>query len=61
MHDVEPKFIHIRDVVPRPRVMHAWERQRHTNAHWFVELVAEAVSSRGCYFSQLMTYWVGRR
>ncbi|KAI5122300.1 hypothetical protein M0805_002376 [Coniferiporia weirii] len=41
MHTEAPKFVHIADVVPRPGLLRAWERKRHTRAHWFVECVAE--------------------
>jgi len=34
-------IIHLRDVQTRPRVFTAWERHRHTKAHWLVECFAE--------------------
>jgi len=34
-------IIHLRDVQTRPRIFTAWERHRHTSAHWFVECFAE--------------------
>lgn len=43
MFDKEPRFIHISDIQRRPAVMQAWERRRHTSAHWIVECVAEFV------------------
>ncbi|KAH8118052.1 aquaporin-like protein [Phellopilus nigrolimitatus] len=41
MNAERPQFIHIADVMPRPAFLRAWERQRHTRVHWFVECVAE--------------------
>lgn len=37
----EPTIVHLRDVVPRHRVFTAWEKKRHSSAHWFVECFAE--------------------
>ncbi|KIJ62804.1 hypothetical protein HYDPIDRAFT_93618 [Hydnomerulius pinastri MD-312] len=33
--------IHLRDVAPPPRFMTSWERLRHKEAHWLVEMIAE--------------------
>lgn len=45
-----PNFTHLADVVQRPRFLTHWERVRHRQAHWFVECMAEFVSSYyACY------------
>ncbi|KAF9238482.1 aquaporin-like protein [Melanogaster broomeanus] len=33
--------VHLRDVAPQPRFMASWERLRHKEAHWLVEMIAE--------------------
>ncbi|THH27705.1 hypothetical protein EUX98_g6482 [Antrodiella citrinella] len=38
----QPRFTHLADVAPRPRLLSSWERIRHRQAHWFVECCAEA-------------------
>ena len=42
----KPSFTHVGDVIPRPAILHAWERHRHRSVHGFVECVAEFVSVR---------------
>jgi len=37
------KFLHLADVATRPSYLMIWERQRHKSAHWFIEMVGEAV------------------
>jgi len=39
----EPTIVHLRDVAARPKVFTAWEKQRHSSAHWFVECAAEFI------------------
>lgn len=34
-------FVHLRDIKTRNRFFTAWERHRHTSAHWLVECFAE--------------------
>ncbi|KAH7908460.1 aquaporin-like protein [Hygrophoropsis aurantiaca] len=33
--------VYLRDISPRPRFMTSWERYKHHEAHWLVEMVAE--------------------
>lgn len=35
--------IHLSDIAQRPRWMTSWERLKHKEAHWFVEMAAEMV------------------
>ncbi|KAI0785555.1 aquaporin-like protein [Abortiporus biennis] len=37
------EFVHLADVAARPGFLTKWERRRHTQAHWFVELAAEFI------------------
>jgi hypothetical protein len=36
-----PTTIRLSDVEPKPRWMTSWERLKHKEAHWLVEMVAE--------------------
>jgi len=40
-------YIHLLDVVQRPRWLQSWERQRHGKFHWLIELLGEFF---GVYF-----------
>lgn len=37
------EVIYLHDVEPRPSYMHTWERFKHREAHWLVEMFAEMV------------------
>ncbi|KAG2347741.1 aquaporin-like protein [Suillus weaverae] len=36
-----PSKIYLSDIAPRPRWMTSWERLKHKEVHWFMEVVAE--------------------
>lgn len=53
-----PNFVHLADVAERPNILAKWERHRHRSAHWFVECVAEFVSTpHSCLYTRFrLTY-----
>ncbi|KAG2147571.1 aquaporin-like protein [Suillus clintonianus] len=40
---MSPSKIHLSEIAPRPRWMTSWERLKHKEAHWLVEMIAEMV------------------
>lgn len=45
LHPIPPRaHVHLADVAQRGPMFNAWERRRHRQLHWFVELFAEFVS-----------------